>query len=125
MGGSSNAAPVAFGVHAAIVRPFGTYTTPKRFTGFAEVFTVAVSAGTMASSRGSAIAVPTPRRNVRRGIESFEIYMTVFLLSSCSYRTAPPAEGVAAATLASSVARTVRMTNGVLVTMPVMMDDHR
>ncbi|SVD63170.1 uncharacterized protein METZ01_LOCUS416024, partial [marine metagenome] len=30
--------------------------------------------------------------------------MTVFLLPSCSYRTAPPAEGVDPATLASSVA---------------------
>jgi hypothetical protein len=35
-----------------------------------------VSAGTIASRNGSAIAAPMPRRNVRRGSDSFDMYMS-------------------------------------------------
>src|SRR5262245_26740991 len=47
--------------------PFGTYTPAKRRTGRAGVSAIAVAAGTIASSSGSARAAPAPRRNVRRG----------------------------------------------------------
>src|SRR5215207_5030159 len=46
--------------------PLGWYTTPRRRTGAAAVFCTAVSAGTMASSSGSAMVVPRPRNTVRR-----------------------------------------------------------
>src|SRR5687768_398124 len=46
--------------------PLGWYTTPRRLTGAAAVFCRAVSAGTMASSSGSATVVPRPRSTVRR-----------------------------------------------------------
>jgi hypothetical protein len=48
--------------------PFGTYMTPKRFTGFAAVRASADTAGTMLSSSGRANAAPRPRSTVRRGI---------------------------------------------------------
>src|ERR1035438_5946032 len=44
--------------------PLGTYTKAIRTGAFERV---AASAGTMASRKGSATAVPMPRRNVRRG----------------------------------------------------------
>jgi hypothetical protein len=50
------------------------------FAGFAAVFTVAVSAGTIASSSGRATVAPTPRRNVRRGSDNLEMNMTMILL---------------------------------------------
>jgi hypothetical protein len=68
---NSNPDPVVFGVQWLGRSPIGTNTAPKRRGGFAAVFAVAVSAGTMASRKGSASAVPTPRRNVRRGNDSF------------------------------------------------------
>ena len=40
---------------------------PNRRTGAAAVLLVAVSAGTMQSSRGSATVAPIPRSTVRRG----------------------------------------------------------
>src|SRR5690349_24521708 len=40
---------------------------PNRRCGFAAVLAVAVSAGTIDSSSGSARVTPMPRRNVRRG----------------------------------------------------------
>src|SRR5689334_10405084 len=49
---------------------------PNRGTGFAAVAAVAVIAGTMASSSGSARVAPTPRRNVRRGNDCFVMIMT-------------------------------------------------
>src|SRR5436190_23204263 len=51
-----------------MIMPFGTYTTPKRFTGLAEVLARAESAGTMLSRSGSASVAPMPRRTVRRGM---------------------------------------------------------
>ena len=54
-----------------MIMPFGTYTTPKRFTGAAAVRARAESAGTMLSSSGSASVAPMPRRTVRRGMAFF------------------------------------------------------
>ena len=51
-------------------------TLPNRFGGFAAVFAVAVIAGTIDSSSGSAIVAPMPRRNVRRGKACFEMNIT-------------------------------------------------
>src|SRR5712691_4061290 len=51
-----------------MIMPFGTYTTPKRFTGLADVLARAESAGTMLSRSGSASVAPMPRRTVRRGM---------------------------------------------------------
>ena len=39
---------------------------PSRRTGFADVFAMAESAGTIESSSGSATVAPIPRRKVRR-----------------------------------------------------------
>jgi hypothetical protein len=50
-----------------MIAPLGTNTAPKRGGGFAAVFAIAVKAGTIASSSGSASDAPTPRRKVRRG----------------------------------------------------------
>jgi hypothetical protein len=47
--------------------PFGMKTAPKRSGGLAGILACAVSAGTIASRNGNAMAAPTPRRNVRRG----------------------------------------------------------
>ncbi len=46
-------------------------TKPSRRTGLAAVFASGVAAGTIASSNGNAIVAPTPRRNVRRGMNFF------------------------------------------------------
>jgi hypothetical protein len=45
--------------------PIGMYTNPSRRTGFAAVAKSGVRAGTIASSKGSAKDVPTPRSIVR------------------------------------------------------------
>src|SRR4051794_27000161 len=49
----------------------------------AALLVAADSAGTIASSRGSARAAPTPRRNVRRGKAIF--VMIIYLLSLITY----------------------------------------
>src|SRR5215470_12640824 len=49
----------------------------KRFTGEAAVSLTGVSAGTIASSSGSASVTPAPRRNVRRGMCFFAMNMSV------------------------------------------------
>src|SRR4029453_4701254 len=57
---------------------------PARNEGAAAVCASAVLAGIMASSKGSAIVAPRPRRNVRRGRCFFVMNMTVLsLLSRC------------------------------------------
>src|SRR4051812_17997662 len=48
---------------------------PNLVRGAAAAFASGVSAGTIASSSGSAMTAPAPRRNVRRDSESFEIYI--------------------------------------------------
>ena len=60
-----------------MIAPLGTNTAPKRGGGFAAVFAMAVNAGTIASRNGSATAAPIPRRNVRRGSDSFVMNMRV------------------------------------------------
>ena len=52
----------------------------RYLVGFAAVWLIAVSAGTIASSRGSASVTPMPRRNVRRGSAIFVMIMTVVSL---------------------------------------------
>ena len=51
----------------APAHPIGMYTNPKRRVGATAVAAEAVKDGIMASSNGSAMATPAPRRNVRRG----------------------------------------------------------
>src|SRR5262245_25385296 len=55
---------------------------PKRRVGAAAVRTVGVSAGTIASSNGSASVAPRPRRTVRRGSACFVMNIRCFL-STC------------------------------------------
>ena len=47
----------------------------RRRTGLAAARVMAETAGTMASSNGSATVAPTPRRNVRRGSDIFVMIM--------------------------------------------------
>src|SRR3954465_14633500 len=70
-----------------MIMPFGTYITPNRCTGFAAVFAIADSAGTMLSSIGSATAAPIPRRIVRREMAFFA--MNISFLSGSSPRISP------------------------------------
>ena len=56
-----------------MIMPFGTYITPKRFTGLDAVFAMADSAGIMLSRNGRASVAPMPRSTVRRGIAFFEM----------------------------------------------------
>ena len=53
-----------------------------RMAGFAAVLVVAAMAGIMESSSGSDIAMPAPRRNVRRSRAFFVIIMTIGFSSS-------------------------------------------
>jgi hypothetical protein len=46
--------------------------------GLAAVFASAVAAGTIASSKGKAIVAPSPRRNVRRGMNFFVMIIMLF-----------------------------------------------
>ena len=75
---NSKPEPVDLGVQWLGRSPIGTKTAPKRRGGFAAVCVVAVSAGTMASSSGSANVAPTPRKNVRRAKHNFVMNMTAF-----------------------------------------------
>src|SRR6185295_14808857 len=84
---NSNPGPVVFGVQWLGRSPIGTNTAPKRRGGFAAVCVVAVNAGTMASSSGSASVVPMPRRNVRRGSDIF--VMNIFDLTAGAVREPP------------------------------------
>src|ERR1700716_722394 len=63
-----------------MIMPFGTYTTPKRFTGLAAVLARADSAGTMLSRNGNASVAPMPRSTVRRGTAFFAMNMPSLLL---------------------------------------------
>ena len=68
MYGSVKSAPSAAGVQSAMCMPFGTNTNARRWAGPWSMDCASAESGTIASRRGSAIAVPTPRRNRRRGI---------------------------------------------------------
>ena len=68
-GNSSGSAPSADGFQSAMLMPFGTYRNAIRFgTVFAPGVAASAQArnGPMASSQGSANAVPMPRNRVRR-----------------------------------------------------------
>jgi hypothetical protein len=56
------------GVQRVWSQPMGMKTNPRRRRGLAGVLSRAVAAGTIASSNGSAMVTPMPRKNVRRGI---------------------------------------------------------
>src|SRR6185503_19288834 len=60
--------PAAAGVHLSMMMPFGTAKNDKRAARGAAICAAEANAGTIASSSGSASAVPAPRRNVRLGI---------------------------------------------------------
>ena len=62
-----------------MIMPFGTYMTPNRLIGFAAVFAMADSAGTMLSSSGNASIAPMPRNTVRRGIAFLEMIIPSLL----------------------------------------------
>ena len=57
--------------------PIGMKTKPSRRTGLAAVLASGVAAGTIASSNGSAIVAPMPRRNVRRGMAFLVIIIKI------------------------------------------------
>src|SRR4030095_15843292 len=69
--GNSQSAPTLFGVHSPfkLKIPFGVCMNAMRI-GRGEA---APNAGVMASSMGKASVAPTPRRNVRRGIDFLKI----------------------------------------------------
>ena len=98
-----------------MIMPFGTYITPKRLIGLAAVFCSADSAGTMLSSSGNASIAPRPRSTVRRGIAFFEMIIV-----------APhPHSRLGPGDVPCGCPRATAMLNGVLVTMPAMIDDQR
>src|SRR6267154_902227 len=98
-----------------MIIPFGGYITPNRVTGFAAELCIAVRAGTIASSCGSASVVPRPRSIVRRGMAILVINMNLN-----SYRAAAvePGAGIGAFCV-------VLILNGVLATMPWIREDQR
>src|SRR6266581_3312321 len=69
IGMNSKFSPTVFGVQNPGRSPSGTKMAPKRRVGFgaAAVLAMAVIAGTIDSSSGSARVTPMPRRNVRLG----------------------------------------------------------
>jgi hypothetical protein len=80
MGVKAKSAPAVFGVNSGMIAPFGKYTTPNRWLGLAAALAEGVSAGNMASRRGSERAVPTPRRIVRRDSDFFETNIYIILI---------------------------------------------
>src|SRR4051794_36839720 len=109
--------------------PLGRYTNPKRRTGLAGVSAIAESAGTIASSSGSARAVPIPVRNLRRGSAIF--VTNIEFLVACDARLstsgaaerdrqdgAIPGEHQPPEPFASG--RDVLIWNGVLFTTPMI-----
>jgi hypothetical protein len=68
----------------------------------------------MLSSSGKAIIAPMPRKTARRGMAFFE-------MNICYLRATPGAGGP----LRDSSPRMTPMLNGVLVTIPEMIADHR
>src|SRR5215831_9994027 len=71
IGVNSKSVPTFAGVQYPGRSPSGTNTAPKRFKGFAAVLAVGTRAGTIASRKGRAIAVPIPRSTVRRDTNFF------------------------------------------------------
>src|SRR6266849_3464621 len=133
-----------------MIMPFGTYTTPKRFTGLAEVLARAESAGTMLSMSGSASVAPMPRRTVRRGMAFLAMNIRHSLAlhlrdlpdpprlrsrvvrralrrASPTYRPHPtyPTYPTHSTHPTYPTYLAVLMLNGVLLTMPPMIDDQR
>ncbi len=69
------------GVHSGMWAPIGMYTKPRRLTGLAAAG-AADKAGIMASSTGSAIETPSPRKRLRRG-RDFRV--TIFMAGAISF----------------------------------------
>ena len=63
---NSNSEPSPAGVQASWITPFGTYTNANLRGASFFNRRDAANAGTIASRKGNAIAVPVPRRNIRR-----------------------------------------------------------
>ena len=82
---------------------------------------MAVLAGTIASSSGTATVTPTPCRNVRRGMCFF--VMNISDSSAASDLCHCPSATVAAPAVAS--AGVIRIRNGGLRTMPSTIDENR
>src|SRR6185312_15783469 len=107
-----------FGVHLSMGHiPLGTYTIPSR-TG--DLPAAVASAGAIASSRGSAIAPPIPRKKLRRGTAFLKIIMARYtslfgLQHRQTHRLA----------MASDFSCDVRISKGALLTIPRIIDDQR
>src|SRR5580704_16107362 len=87
IGVNSKSAPTVFGVQNPGRSPSGTKIAPNRRCGFAAVLAIAVKAGTIDSSNGSARVTPMPRRKVRRGNDILVMNMVASsLLSWSGYR---------------------------------------
>ena len=71
IGLNSKLTPVVVGVQWLGRSPIGTKIAPNRLVGEAAVLTVAVIAGTMASSSGNESVAPRPRSTVRRDSDAF------------------------------------------------------
>jgi len=69
-----------------MILPFGLKTVERRTAGLAVVSSAPANAGTMESSSGNAKVVPTPRKNVRRGIALLKIVMVLETSSSAMGR---------------------------------------
>ena len=80
--------PVVAIFQSFMMMPLGTYTTARRRGGFGEP----AKAGNIASSAGSAIAVPMPRKSVRRSASGEGL--RPFGLSGPVVAFQPPAERV-------------------------------
>ena len=61
--------------------PLGTAKNERRVAFLEAVSAAVANAGNIASSSGSANAVPTPRKNVRRAIDFLKIIMVIELFS--------------------------------------------
>ena len=88
---SLKSAPSPAGVQLAITAPCGMKHMPSRIRGFAAVFASGVCAGTIESSSGSDIAVPMPRKNVRRERCFFVMTLHVAILLNGTLSGAAPA----------------------------------
>ena len=89
----ANAAPSPVGAQASIVTPLGTYAQAMRFGTLPDAAAISVApratAGIIESSIGSAIAAPSPFKNVRRGRCFRVMIMDDSLWRSHSYSPTP------------------------------------
>ncbi len=92
----------------------------SRGVAFAAVFAMAVLAGIIASSSGSAMAAPTPRSTVRR-----EMCFLVINIPGILNSTSTQCDASAVFTSAGGAGvEIICFTNGSLFTMPVTMEEN-